>query len=290
MAWQRVKRRSERFYGKGVAFPFRVNPNTGGVQTTVGNNDAVGLALEYLEEGWTIREDTTHDANHIAEAVCHILHTIPGEHDTLPEFGSNLYQMLFEPNSDVFNIAAGHYMRFAAKRWEKRAEFPEDAIKWAVRGSDTDEGKLGVKASIQFAPQQNEGNQVYPFATTRDARSAEYPANKFDLSSHDFKSRYWEAPIETSDNVKFNRFMSQRVYEPKQDDSFYVVKRGDTWLLISWELYGDVRFWPYLVDFYVYDIAQEGAPRESSDFTGDPPIGEELRVPSRTRLLMEISA
>jgi len=290
MAWQRVKRRGERFYGKGVAFPFRANGNTGGVLTTAGNNDSVAVSLQYLEEDWTIREDTTHDANHIAEAICHILHTKPGEHDTLPDFGSQIHNMLFEPNADFFNVAAGHYFRFAADRWEKRATIPLESIQWGQRGQDTDQGELGVRVSVSFIPSQVDGNLVYPFVTTRQARRQEYPSNKFDDSSHDFNSRYWEAEIIELDGVRFNRFMPPKFYAPQPGDAFYQVKRGDTWLLISWDLYGDVRFWPVIYDFYAYDVAAEGAPRSFMDNTGDPPIGEELRAPSRTRLLMEISA
>ena len=87
------------FMGSGIGFPFRLSSSTGGVVVTQGTTDSISVALQYLQDNWTIREDAAPSTNHIAEAIGHILLTRPTEHDTLPEFGSRLFFILFEPDT-----------------------------------------------------------------------------------------------------------------------------------------------------------------------------------------------
>jgi phage baseplate assembly protein W len=110
------------FLGRGLAFPFRVDPITGGAAITDGITDSASVALQYIQERWSIRENIDYVANHIAEAIAHILLTVPGEHDTLPEFGSRMLSIVFEPNSQEFRMTAKVYFETATARWEKRAK------------------------------------------------------------------------------------------------------------------------------------------------------------------------
>lgn len=113
------------FFGQGIGFPFRLDPAGGGVVVSSGNDDNISVALQYINERWTIREDASEAVNHIAESIAHILLTRPMEHDTLPPFGSELFVMVFEPNDDFFRLEAEHHFKFSTIRWEKRARIPD---------------------------------------------------------------------------------------------------------------------------------------------------------------------
>ena len=281
--------RTAPFMGKGIAFPFRVNPVTGGVLSTVGGYDNVSVALQYLNERWTIREDVHTEANHIAECIAHILLTRLTEHDTLPEFGSRLFEMLFEPNTTEFELLASHWMQTSTVRWEKRARIPEGGTAWQFLGHLADEGIAPCLAYIEFIMQQAEGNLVAPFVTTRQARLQEYQTATVDNSGHDYESRYYGTEqVRDLDGIWFNRLYAPRIYPPAQLDEFYQVVHGDTWLLISWKVYGDIRYWPVIAEMYVEDMADNGeGSRDDMDTCGDPPPGTILRLPSRSRMLME---
>ena len=277
------------FFGEGVAFPFRIN-SKGGVQTTKGNADNTSVPLQYFNERWTIREDPAPKANHIAEGIAHILLTRRTEHDTLPEFGSDLFFMVFEPNTREFQLQAAHYLRFSTIRWEKRARIPEEqSIAFYFEGRTIDQGRLPMIARVEFITQQVEGNLVAPFVTPRQARLQEYQSNDFDSSGHDYESRYYGATVVERDGIRFNRFRKRKYYSMQQDDEFYKVQYGDTWLLISHAQYGDIRYWPVLAEMYIQDLAADGATRSIMDPCPDPEPGQYIRIPSRTRVFMELS-
>jgi phage baseplate assembly protein W len=259
----------------------------------VGNDDNVSVALEYLNEKWTIREDPGPRANHIAESIAHILLTNPTEHDTLPEFGGGLLHVIFEPNSAEFRIAATHYFQYSTIRWEKRARFnpsnPE-SIQWIFEGLMADRGQLPCIARVDFAAQQIPGNLVAPFVTPTQARNQEYLIGSLDEAKHDYMSRYYGQTPELLGGERFIRLNPRlKPWTPAADDQYYKVQTDDTWLLISWSLYGDIRHWHMLADMYSRDVSQEGSPRSSMDTVGDPVPGTLLRAPSRTRVMLETS-
>lgn len=278
------------FYGKGIAFPFRINPATGGVVMTEGIGDSISVALQYLSDRWTIREDVNPQANHIAEAIAHILLTRPTEHDTLPEFGSDIFTILFEPNTEQFQVLANHYFSWSTIRWEKRARIPEQGgMTWTFEGPLVDQGRLPVIARVNFIQQQADGNLINPFVTPLEAKNQEYQPGDTDAAGHDWASRYRGQIVYDIGGTRFIRPRVAKPVLPAKDDQFYEVKHGDTWLLISWELYGDIRFHWLLTQIAVSDAAADGASRDAMDTLGDPVPGTVLRVPSRTRMLMEVS-
>jgi phage baseplate assembly protein W len=278
------------YLGRGMAFPFRVDRSTGGTQATYGNTDSIAVGLEYLAERWTMREKPEITANHIAEAVHHILMTSPREHDTLPEFGSNLFHIIFEPNTLEFQYLANHYFSFATDRWEKRARIPEEGgMAWVFEGQKVDEGRLPVTCYVNFIRAQAEQNLVSPFVTPLQARLQEYPNTAFDDSGHDYHSRYYGASIVEIGGNRYNRFKRPRIFAPARDDEWYEVKTGDTWLLISWDLYGDIRYWPILKTMYIQDVAADEGTRDAIDPCPNPEPASVIRVPSKTRMMMEYS-
>jgi phage baseplate assembly protein W len=291
------------FFGKGVGFPFRINTTKKGVELTVGNTDATSVALEYLMENWSIREELRPKINHIAESIAHILLTRMGEHDTLPEFGSNLYFILFENITKETMLAAEAHFKFSTIRWEKRAKIPQQfyfdaynpvdatphgGVRWHVTGAEVDKNLLPVWVYIQFIIQQEAGNLVVPFVTARQARIQEYPSGAIDLAKHDQYSRYYQSDLYYKDNIRFSRPRIPRFMRPSTGDRYHTVIKGDTWLLLSWKYYSDIRFWYHIAISYVFDQAMAGAPSSTLDTTGNPPISSTIRIPDKKRVLLSI--
>lgn len=291
------------FFGKGIAFPFRIDSSTKGIQITAGNTDSTSVALEYLMENWSIREELRPKVNHIAESIAHILLTRMGEHDTLPEFGSNLYFMLFENITKETMLAAEAHFKFSTIRWEKRAKIPStfyfDAynpidqtphggVRWHVTGTEVDKNILPVWVYIQFIIEQESGNLVTPFVTARQARLQEYNTGSIDLAGHDQYSRYYNSDIYYYNNIKFTRPRIPLFFRPGVGDQYHTVVRGDTWLSLSWKFYGDIRFWYHIATSYVFDRSMEGGDTTCLDTTGNPPISEIIRIPDKKRVLLSV--
>jgi phage baseplate assembly protein W len=283
------------FLGKGISFPLQVNPATGGLLVAEGNTDELSVALQYLMDQWTIREEVRPKINHIAESVAHILLTKPGEYDTLPEFGSYLFKCLFEPNTYEFRFQAETFFKLSTKEWEKRAKIPESldqsfaGIQWNVSPQAIDEGRVPVWVRIQFINEQAAGNMVAPYATPRDARTLKYRASKIDENGHDNLSRYYGQKAYYWGGIKFIRFDLKPGLAPDNQDRFYPVCPRDSWFSISYKLFGEIRYAYILAKNYVIDAAKAGLSRKYLDVTGDPEPGTMLRYPSRTKLLMGLN-
>jgi phage baseplate assembly protein W len=85
------------FLGRGIAFPFRFDPATGGV------------AMSEYEDN-------------IKDCVTAILGTKPGERQMLPEFGCRAHELLFAPSSRSTATSIGQLVERALQRWEPRIE------------------------------------------------------------------------------------------------------------------------------------------------------------------------
>ena len=128
------------FLGKGTRYPLRF--------------DAAG--------GVALSEGAGPEHEHIHESIRQILSTRPGERFFLPEFGSRLPDLVFQPNDIVFRALARQYIVDAVKRWEKRVavervEFSEDPLV-------TDRNMALIKLTYRTIGTQVRGNLVYPFA------------------------------------------------------------------------------------------------------------------------------
>jgi hypothetical protein len=278
------------FFGRGIAFPFRIDPATGGVVVTDGLDDQASVGLQYITERWSIRENTDVASNHIGESIAHILLTSPTEHDTLPAFGSKMREAIFEPNSIEFQLSFQFFLKHSTERWEKRAFVPEKGgVKWGKTPYLTDQGILPMLVDIQFLQQQAPGNMVAPFVTTRAARSQEYTPMQLDDHGHDYYSRYFKRASYDVDGTTCLRLKNPRNIPLAPDDVFYKVKHKASWLLISWEIFGDIRFSDLIAEIWVQDAAKAGASRKVMNITDPPPYGTVLRVPSKTRLLTQLT-
>ena len=58
----------------------------------------------------------------VRQAVLLLLSTRPGERVMRPDYGCDLYQLIFAPNDDTTAGLAIHYVRRALERWEPRLE------------------------------------------------------------------------------------------------------------------------------------------------------------------------
>lgn len=279
------------FYGRGIAFPFRLNA-AGGIQITEGRTDVGGIGLEMTPDGYSIREDKPDRTNHVAEAVSHILLVRPGEHDTLPEFGSRLFTLVSKPNNWQTRGEFETWLDVAIERWEHRARVPiPDGIKWPADDYATDQNICPSWIGIEMLMAQAEKNLVSPFVDPRRARSAEYPYGDGDEHGHDWCSRYARAQVYLDGQIRYIRPRRMRPIRPRYDDLFYQVVHYDTWYLISYRVYGDIRWAWIITDCYVQDAAERGEPRSQAlDNCIDPEPGTLLRMPSRARLLMELAA
>ena len=127
------------FLGKGTRYPFRFDAS-GGIAVSDGGGP---------------------EHPHIHESIWQILSTRPGERFYLPEFGSRLPELVFQPNDVVFRALARQYIVDAIKRWEKRVVI--EAVEFSDDPSVTDQNVALIKLTYRIIRTQVRGNLVYPF-------------------------------------------------------------------------------------------------------------------------------
>jgi len=64
--------------------------------------------------------ETVTDFNAVRQSIISILTTRPGERVMRPEFGSNLWELLFEPMDDTTEDRLNDAVSTAIRRWEPR--------------------------------------------------------------------------------------------------------------------------------------------------------------------------
>lgn len=62
------------------------------------------------------------DLESVSQAILLLLSTLPGERVMRPEYGCQLYRLVFSPNDETTAGLAIHYVRQALDRWEPRIE------------------------------------------------------------------------------------------------------------------------------------------------------------------------
>jgi len=58
----------------------------------------------------------------VRQAILLLLSTIPGERVMRPDYGCDIYRLIFAPNDDTTAGLAIHYVRQALERWEPRIQ------------------------------------------------------------------------------------------------------------------------------------------------------------------------
>lgn len=74
-----------------------------------------GLAVSALGAPRTIQEEDS-----VRQAIRLLLRTRPGERVMRPEYGCDLYRLVFSPNDQTTAGLAAHFVREAVERWEPR--------------------------------------------------------------------------------------------------------------------------------------------------------------------------
>lgn len=121
-----------KWIGRGMQMSKPFNPTTGGVVT-----------------------NTSTDRLH--QSIFYILSTIPGERFFVPEFGSKLYLLLFEPNDYILRDLIVEYVTSALDRWEPRIEV------LSVEPLETDDNTIPISITFRIKATNIEDNYVYPF-------------------------------------------------------------------------------------------------------------------------------
>lgn len=117
---------------RGVAFPFRVDPATGRIETARGEAK-------------------------IRQNVRLILGTRLGERPLLRDFGTRLPGLVHDPNDDVLVDIAENHAREALLRWEPRILVTDSQVE-----RDADEGLLQLRLRYVHTNEQVAGQAVVP--------------------------------------------------------------------------------------------------------------------------------
>lgn len=138
------------FLGKGAKYPFTFDSITGGVKRSSSEEYNVGAPV--------IRGTQLDKIN---GSLHHILTTPLGSRLFLPDFGSNLYRLVFEPNNDVFSGMARVYISDAISKWEKRIIIL--TIDILTNTADRINHTAKININYRVISTQITGNYVYPF-------------------------------------------------------------------------------------------------------------------------------
>jgi uncharacterized protein len=133
---------SERFIGRGWAFPMRAGP-TGGV-------------------GMVEREQE------IEEAIRLVLGTAPGERPMRPEFGCGIHEYVFATADGATAGRIAHEVRIALERWEPRVEVTDVVIAF----DSVEIGTLYIDVRYTIRSTNDPRNLVFPFYTIPAAEGA----------------------------------------------------------------------------------------------------------------------
>lgn len=121
-----------KWIGRGIRMPYPFNLRTGDIATNTGS-------------------DRLHQSIH------YILSTIPGERFFLPEFGSNLYRLIFEQNDHILRDLIQVYVKEALTKWEPRITL------LGVEPQDTGDNTVPVVITYRVRATNMIDNYVYPF-------------------------------------------------------------------------------------------------------------------------------
>lgn len=125
------------FLGRGVKFPLQVDPRSGKLAMSEGEED-------------------------IREAIRIILHTIRGERVMRPDFGSNVMDYVFAPASSSTRENLAAHVRDILTRQEPRIT----DVQAQCREVGGITGALAVEVSYTVRSTNNRYNHVYPFYMT----------------------------------------------------------------------------------------------------------------------------
>jgi len=129
---------------------------------------------DFLGSGWKFpprldargRIELSHQEADIEEAIRIILETSKGERPRRPEFGSELFRLVFQPNDAATAGLARRYVTEALARWEPRIEVVD--VQAGPDQNDRGEfllDRLRIEIRYRIPATNSERNLVFPFYT-----------------------------------------------------------------------------------------------------------------------------
>lgn len=123
---------------------------------------AIGRGLshpfDFASTGRSQHAATAEGIDKINQSIHMILSTRPGERMFLPEFGSRLPYLVFEPDDDILHAQLQMYTADALRRWEKRITVT------AVATEDMpDQNTVSIHIDYIINKSHSKGSYVFPF-------------------------------------------------------------------------------------------------------------------------------
>lgn len=104
------------------------------------------------------RVDSNTGAERINQSICHILSTPIGFRFFLPEFGSRIHELVFEPNDYILEDMLELYVRESLTKWEPRIKVLE-VRPHVIRF----ENEVPINITYNLVNTNSIYNYVYPF-------------------------------------------------------------------------------------------------------------------------------
>ena len=133
-------------------------------------NEIAGGGL-YAMDVFTPTRHTTHaeGIDKINDSIYNILSTRIGERFMVPEFGSDLYKLIFEPNTAIFRDLADFYVRQALAKWEKRIQ----VLKVNVKVIEYD-NVVPIEIYYRVVNTNMTSTYVFPFNVNKEGNPESY--------------------------------------------------------------------------------------------------------------------
>ena len=100
----------------------------------------------------------------VRQAILLLLTTTPGERLMRPDFGCDLYRLVFAPNDATTHGLAIHYVRQALQRWEPRI----DILRLDANCSEGDPGRMDILLEYRMRRTLHRDTLVMPVNLTRE--------------------------------------------------------------------------------------------------------------------------
>jgi len=130
----------------------------------LGAEDQAPQGVESAEAGLRVAAsgsiEMVEEEESVRQSVLLLLATVPGERVMRPEYGCDLYRLVFSPNDDTTAGLAQHYVEQAVRRWEPRIQILRlDALR-----PDGDAGRLDIYLEYRVRATQATERLVFPLS------------------------------------------------------------------------------------------------------------------------------
>lgn len=98
----------------------------------------------------------------VRQAILLLLTTRPGERVMRPDYGCDLYRLVFSPNDETTAGLAIHYVRQALRRWEPRVE----VLTLDASPSEQDPGRLEIALEYRVRATDRRDELLFPLSLT----------------------------------------------------------------------------------------------------------------------------